>query len=129
MSSNYRIIGSKIKSVHAEDACLSALERLFQFKKYRKRVKFNLLVIRLNRNGNLKISRPCARCIKRIARSPLVGMINGIYYSNSIGNISFEKTSDMIDIGSDFITLGDLHYRQKFKSKVSRSCSRRTKSF
>jgi hypothetical protein len=113
ISNNIKIKG-KISSIHAEDACMTTLEKLYQHKKIRKRAKFYLLVIRLNRIKELKNSRPCSRCIKRISKSPLASRIQGVFYSNSDGGISYEKLSELVQNGSSHVCRGDRMYRRKY---------------
>ena len=52
-----------------------------------KNKKFNILVIRVNKNGDLCNSKPCMNCIKHMKK---LG-INKIYYSTDDNDIMCEK--------------------------------------
>lgn len=63
-------------------------------KRKRHKVKKNgcdLLVIRIDKNGNLNNSKPCNDCIRMLKEFN----INRVYYSNSEGKIICEKVSHM----------------------------------
>ena len=63
-------------------------------KKRVRRKVVNLMVIRTSRNGELKNSRPCTKCIKQLSTLKYY-KIKNIYYSNAEGDIVMERWSYM----------------------------------
>lgn len=81
---------SSYDSIHAEiDAMYNYLSRA---KKYS---KVDLIVIRINKQGKYRQSRPCYHCIMRLNKS--MGIIKNIYYTNDNGDITVEKLTDMLN--------------------------------
>ncbi len=56
------------------------------------RTKMSLIVIRINKLGELKNSKPCQDCLKYIRRYP---QVQKIYYSDDNGSIMMEKVKDI----------------------------------
>jgi hypothetical protein len=54
--------------------------------------KYHILVIRIDRNGNLKNSKPCSDCIQFMKT---FGGIRNIYYTDSDGILICEKLTDI----------------------------------
>lgn len=54
--------------------------------------KYHVLVIRIDRNGNLKNSKPCSECIQFMKT---FGGIRNVYYTDSNGDLICEKLTDM----------------------------------
>ncbi len=83
---------------HAEIAAMKKLPPYKKNKKNKKRrVKrktVNLLVIRTTRNGELRNSRPCTKCIKQLSKLRYY-KIKNVYYSNAKGDIVMERWSYM----------------------------------
>jgi cytidine deaminase len=75
---------------HAE---VSAMKKLPP-NKNKKRKIINLLVIRVNNGGNLRNSKPCAKCIEKLGRIPGYKVKN-VYYSNKTGDIVMEKYNSL----------------------------------
>lgn len=57
-----------------------------------KRKKLNIIVIRVNKKGELTLSRPCTRCIINLRETEA---IDKVFYSNVNGDIVMEKLSEM----------------------------------
>lgn len=77
---------------HAEMSVLSKYDKL---KSNSKRVPSDLIVIRINRQGNMTNSKPCAKCIKYMSNSQY--KIRHIYYSvdeNTILRTSLKSLSE-----------------------------------
>lgn len=62
--------------------------------KRQKSVKMDLLVISMNKSGNLRISKPCEKCVKFLYNDPIIHIKN-VYYSDRDGSIVREKFSDL----------------------------------
>ena len=75
-------------SAHAEMNMLSSIKP--EFKRYK---WFDLVVIRVNNEGKLRMSEPCAKCIKHLSRSNI--KIKYVYYSNSDGGVTKVKFSTL----------------------------------
>jgi hypothetical protein len=86
--------GNNRLSTHAEMDALQKLDNLIRIKKCKKQ-KMDLVVIRVNKTGNLCESAPCYHCTKELAKSPVV-TINKLYFSRSNGTITCIKFSDWI---------------------------------
>jgi hypothetical protein len=95
--------GNKTSSIHAEvNAIMTYFGKSFYYDKINKRVfysdkknnKLNLVVIRINKNGDLCNARPCYNCLNIMK---LIG-IKKIYYSISNDEIICENIKDMISI-------------------------------
>ena len=87
-----RYSNSRIK-IHAE---IDALKKC----KFRNHVMVDLFVIRINRNKELKGSKPCAHCIRELKSKKFL-KIRNLYYSTDSGEIDcvkFDKFSN------DYIT-------------------------
>ena len=82
-----KTFGKDARTVHAEE------DTLIKYKKIgaTKSKKYSLLVIRINKTGNLCNSKPCADCICEFKKHN----INKIYYSSSDGDIVCEKVKNM----------------------------------
>ena len=81
--------------VHAEIDALKSLRHYIKNKKIKlKRV--NLIVIRVNKTGNLCESMPCGRCVTELNRR--VGkLINYLFYSRADGSITKIKFSEFLN--------------------------------
>lgn len=88
-------------TIHAEMKAIKP-EKLRKFKSK----KFNMLVIRIDKYGNLRNSKPCVDCVKVIKTLP----IKKIYYSDDDGNIiSISKNA----LSSDHRSAGFYGYGSK----------------
>lgn len=81
-------------STHAEIDALKKLVNLIRVKRCKKQ-KMDLIVIRVNKSGNLCESAPCYHCTKELSKSSIV-TINKIYFSRCDGTISCIKYSDWL---------------------------------
>lgn len=81
--------GSQFWTTHAEQGAIMKLPK----EKGRKPRPVDVLVIRVNKNGRLGMSRPCANCIHCMAmKAPELGYrIKHVYYSDRDGNIVREN--------------------------------------
>lgn len=70
----------------------------------RKRVnnKFDIIVLRINNNGDTMNSRPCFRCLKMMQN---VGIKNIFYSSNNSNELICERVNDMISIQFSAVTM------------------------
>ena len=83
-------------SLHAE---MDAIRKLPPITKKAKKTRLVMIIIRINRFGNLLNSAPCFKCIQHLARlnSSSGYKIDKIYYSNQEGKIEINKLSELID--------------------------------
>ena len=65
----------------------------------------NLVVIRVNKLGNLCESAPCFHCTQELENNNHV-QINKLYYSRSDGSITCIKFSDWVNSGTSHISKG-----------------------
>jgi hypothetical protein len=72
---------------HAE---VSIFEKLKMCDKKKISGLVDILVIRVNKNGDLKNSRPCNKCIKTMK-----SIVRKVFYSTDFGNIVSENLDDM----------------------------------
>lgn len=89
---------------HAEMDALRKFEELIRIKKIKKKTKIDLIVIRVNKNGNLSESAPCFHCTKELNESDI--SINKIYFSRSDGTITCVKFSDWVASGTSHVSKG-----------------------
>ena len=78
-------------STHAEMDALKKLDGLIRVQKCKKQ-KMDLVVIRVNKSGNLCESAPCYHCTKELEQTKVVS-INKLYFSRSDGTITCVKFS------------------------------------
>lgn len=99
-------------STHAEIASIKKFfykNNLSYYKKQKKPVHINLLVIRLTKSNELKNSRPCYHCIQTLSKLNII--IDKVYYSNQNGHIVCEKFRDMLESPENKMSSG---YRKRF---------------
>lgn len=94
---------NKIKT-HAEMDALNKVKGLIKCKKI-KNNKMNLVVIRVNKIGNLCESAPCFHCTKELSKNNYV-QIDKLYYSRSDGSITCIKFNDWVNYGTSHISKG-----------------------
>lgn len=70
-----------------------------------KKNKMNLVVIRVNKLGELCESAPCYHCTKELATNNHV-QIDKLYYSKSDGSIICVKFTDWVNFGTSHISKG-----------------------
>jgi cytidine deaminase len=70
-------------SIHAEVAAINNLH------KTKKKIKIDIIVIRINKSGNLCNSEPCLSCLKYMEKHLLDRnyILKNIYYSDNNSNI------------------------------------------
>jgi hypothetical protein len=71
----------------------------------RQNKKYDILVIRISKNGSLGMSRPCYHCIKTLLANNNINIVN-VYYSDNDGNIICEKLVNMADSELTVISSG-----------------------
>ena len=91
-------------TIHAEMDALNKLSIMKRLKKVKK-TKMNLLVIRMNRSGNLCESAPCYHCTQELLKNNLI-VIDKLYYSTQYGNIVCIKFDDWVKYGNHHISKG-----------------------
>ena len=79
---------------HAEVDAICKLPPHDKKNKSKRKITCDLLVVRFNKKGELRNSKPCFMCIKHLYR--IKGYtIKRIYYSNDYGEIERHKFSDL----------------------------------
>jgi len=96
--------GSNKVTIHAEMDALNKLKIMIRLKKIKK-AKMDLIVIRINKNGNLCESAPCFHCTQQLLNNDLV-IIDKLYYSTIYGNIICIKFDDWVKYGKHHISKG-----------------------
>jgi cytidine deaminase len=96
--------GNNNINTHAEIDALNKLESLIRCKRIKK-TKMDLIVIRINKLGNLCESAPCFHCTQELSESKTTS-INKLYYSRNDGTITCIKFSDWVDQGTSHISKG-----------------------
>lgn len=101
---NYRPIPGCEYSRHAEMDAMLKLESNSKYRSCKSKKVVNLLVIRVNSQGEFRDSRPCFKCMEHLA-----GMkyhrIKYIYYSNQEGQIIRVKFSELYDRRLEYKTM------------------------
>lgn len=96
---------------HAEVDALNHLPPPQELKAYKKTI--NLIVIRIDLNGNLKNSKPCFKCIEYL-RKIRGYKLRYVYYSDDNGNILMEKFNDLLNSENK-------HVSRRFRTKIKLS--------
>lgn len=94
---------TKIKT-HAEMDALNKVKGLLKCQKMKKN-KMNLVVIRVNKLGDLCESAPCFHCTQELANNKYI-QINKLYYSRADGSITCIKFSDWVSSGTYHVSKG-----------------------
>ena len=102
-SNNKLYSNNKIKT-HAEMDVLNKTKELLRCKKIKENT-MNLIVIRVNKLGQLCESAPCFHCTKELEKNNIV-KINKLYYSRSDESISCIKFKDWVKCGTCHISKG-----------------------
>ena len=87
----------------------------------RKIRKFDLIVVKVSKTGNISTARPCYHCIKQLESASFV-RIKNIFYSNKEGNIikeTFEQLIKSVYDGTAIISSG-YRMRMGLTSKQSK---------
>jgi cytidine deaminase len=88
MNDSFRKVRSGVRyTLHAE---MNAIDKL---KKCKKRKQIHLIVIRVNKLGQLRNSKPCGQCLKYLAhQSKKIGIkIQSVFYSNDQAEIECQR--------------------------------------
>ena len=98
--------------VHAE---MNALFKLPPLNRQKTRIRLNIVVVRIDGQGRLKDSKPCAKCIKHMNRLPFATCyrIDRVYYSSKDGSIVKSNLSTLNDDNNKYITSGFRHARAR----------------
>ena len=97
---------------HAE---MDAIRRLPRRMPRSKQKYIDLIVIRIDLQGNLKNSKPCSKCIEYMSRLPSKSYrVEYVYYSDSNGNIIKVKFSKLM-------LCDDVHISRRFKELSNKS--------
>lgn len=83
---------------------LNKLKGLLKCHKIKKN-KMNLVVLRVNKLGNLCESAPCFHCTKELANNTDV-QIDKLYFSRSNGTITCVKFNDWVNSGTSHVSKG-----------------------
>jgi len=94
---------SKIKT-HAEMDALNKAKNLLRCKKIKKN-KMDLIVLRINKSGQLCESAPCFHCTKELASNTIV-QIDKLYFSRANGTITCIKFNEWIENGTSHVSKG-----------------------
>jgi len=81
---------------HAEVCAAKKLRSKKKTKNGKRKETIDLIVIRINKNGKLANSKPCFKCLEHLNNIKNF-RIGRIYYSNSNGDIVFDKFSELIE--------------------------------
>ncbi len=105
---------TKIKT-HAEMEALEKAKGLLRCKRIKKN-KMNLIVIRINKMGELCESAPCFHCTKKLCENNFI-QISKLYYSRYDGSITCVKFDDWARDGNHSVSKGWkwLEKNNKFK--------------
>lgn len=105
-------------SRHAEIDLLKKEKKNYSITK--KIRKFNLIVIKVSKTGNISTARPCYHCIKQLNSAAFV-RIKNIYYSNHDGNIVKETFDQLIKSIYDGTAIISSGYRMRMGLTVKES--------
>lgn len=84
-----KILGFDVPSCHAEACCIEKYKR----KNYKKYNNINILVLRIDINGNLMDSTPCLLCVNLMKTFG----IKKVFYSNKEGDIACKNVCEIND--------------------------------
>jgi len=102
-SDNPLYSNSKIKT-HAEMDALNRAKGLIRCKKMKKN-KMDLIVLRINKLGELCESAPCLHCTRELAENNFI-QINKLYYSRPNGTITCVKFDKWVNSGTCCVSKG-----------------------
>ena len=90
---------------------LDKIKDLIRCKKI-KNNKVNLVVLRINKSGDLCESAPCYHCTKELFKNNLIN-INKLYYSRTGGIITCVKFNDWVECGTTHVSKGWKWFQKK----------------
>ena len=102
-SERCRFNSKRIKT-HAEMDALFKMENLLRINKIKKN-RFNLIVLRTNRRGDIRESAPCYHCTKELSKNKNI-KIDKLYFSRDDGSVSCIKFDDWKNKGTKHISKG-----------------------
>lgn len=106
---------SKIKT-HAEMDALNRAKGLLKCKKIKKN-KMNLIVLRINKSGELCESAPCFHCTKELSENESI-RVDKLYYSRAGGSITCVKFDEWVCNGTSHISKGWKWLQRKNECKL-----------
>lgn len=83
---------------------LNKVKGLLKCQKIKKK-KMNMIVLRINKNGELCESAPCFHCTQELYKNKYV-KINKLYYSRADTTITCIKFDDWVHNGNPYISRG-----------------------
>ncbi len=95
---------------------LNKVKGLLKCQKIKKN-KMSLIVLRVNKRGDLCESAPCFHCTKELENNNII-QIDKLYYSRSNGTITCVKFSDWVCNGTSHVSKG-----WKWLAKTNCLCS------
>lgn len=105
MNSSRKLHQGAIDTRHAE---IDAMLKLPSKRRGAKLTKISLVVIRVSTNGELRNSRPCVHCLKRLQYLYIFGYnLCNVYYSDANGDIIREKYEDLLRSEQQHVSRGN----------------------
>lgn len=84
---------------------MSAVKKFMKTSKKRKVI--DIIIIRINKSGVLRNSRPCVKCLELLHNNPCF-IIKNVYYSNESGEIEKVKFNKLLNSRK--------HYSKRFRN-------------
>ena len=96
----------KYRSIHSMHAEMDAIRKLPPLYKSRM-ISIDLIIIRINKEGLLRNSAPCCKCLEHLSRmnSKTKYRLRHIYYSTASGGIIKEKFTDLLNSDTKHMSL------------------------
>lgn len=104
--------GNDNMTTHAEMDALRRLDLIIPNKRCKKKSRMDLIVLRINKSGNLCESAPCFHCTKELSETNIIN-INKLYFSRADGTITCVKFSEWVKNGTAHISKGWRWIRSK----------------
>lgn len=109
MNSLRKIHEGTLETRHAE---IDAMLKLPRIRRRSRLIPISLVVIRVNKFGEMKNSKPCRHCLMRLQNLYSFGYnLCNIYYSNENGEIIKRKYVDLLKGEDQHISRGNKHNR------------------
>ena len=115
-NSNKPLYSNSKINTHAEMDALNRATGLLRCKKMKKN-KMNLIVLRINKLGELCESAPCYHCTKQLGENSFI-QIDKLYYSRSDGTITCIKFDEWLTNGTNHISKGRKWLQRKNENKL-----------
>lgn len=110
--------GNSLIKTHAEMDAMKNLTGFIRCKKIKKE-KMNLIVLRINKGGNLCESAPCYHCTLELAKNKNIH-IDKLYYSRADGTITCIKFKEWVDNGLFHVSKGWKWLKKKTEDRKSK---------